>query len=122
MAIMFYKYVAHNDLNTQLRIPSSLVAATHALEMLKNSDSKGNSNTAYSQDIKILKRKSIELAKKTLRRFPDAGRAYGQLAFVLYRTSGKKKAISRLYKRCFGLDQAASFCRDGNQAIQHKND
>lgn len=121
MAIISYNYVAPDNLNTQLRIPSSLLAAANALEMLKTHDSGEGANAGYSEEIEILKRKSVELAEKTMKRFPDEGRAYGQLAFVLYRTGGDKKKVSRLYRRCIDLDQSASFCKDGYQAVHNQD-
>lgn len=117
-AIILYNYVSIDDLNVQLRIPSSLLISCDTLKMLEDPDSQEFQNIDFSRDIAFLKKKSLELAEKTLSRFPDEGRAYGQVGFVLARTGGNRTKALQMYRRCIDLDKDADFCRDGYNAFQ----
>lgn len=117
-AIILYNYVSTDDLDAQLRIPSLLLMSCDILKMLEDPDSQEFQNLDFSKDIKLFKKKSLELAEKTLSRFPDEGRAYGQVGFVLARTCGSKTKALKMYKRCIDLDKDADFCRDGYHVLQ----
>lgn len=116
--IILYNYVSTDDLEAQLRIPSSLLISCDILKMLEDPDSQEFQNLDFSKDITLFKKKSLELAEKTLLRFPDEGRAYGQVGFVLARTGGNRIKALQMYKRCIDLDTDADFCRDGYHALQ----
>jgi hypothetical protein len=116
--MILYNYVSADDLDAQLRIPSSVLVAGDILKMLEDPDSQELQYLDFSKDIAFLKKKSLELAEKTLSRFPDEGRAYGQVGFVLARTGGNRIKALQMYKRCIDLDKDADFCRDGYHALQ----
>ena len=117
-SIILNNYLPSDDLDAQLRIPSTLLMASDALKMIEDPGSKESPKLDYSQDIAFFTKKSLELAEATLSRFPDEGRAYGQVGFVLVRTSGDKTKALQMYKRCIDLDEDADFCRDGYQTLQ----
>jgi tetratricopeptide (TPR) repeat protein len=119
-AILLNSYVPVDDLDAQLKIPSTLLMAGDTLKMLVASDSKEIHNLNYSEDIALFKEKSLEFAEKTLSRFPDEGRAYGQVGFVLVRTGRDKTKALQMYKRCIELDKDAGFCRDGYHTLKNK--
>jgi hypothetical protein len=119
-AILLNNYVPVDDLEAQLRIPSTLLMASDTLKMLAAPDTKENTNLDYSEDIALFKEKSLELAENTLLRFPNEGRAYGQVGFVLVRTGGEKTKALQMYKRCIDLDKNADFCRDSYHTLQQK--
>jgi hypothetical protein len=94
--------------------------AGDTLKMLSPSDSKKLHNVDYSEDIALFNKKSLEFAEKTLSRFSDEGRAYGQVGFVLARTGEDKTKALQMYKRCIELDKDAGFCRDGYHTLKNK--
>jgi len=116
--VLINNYLPVDDLDAQLRIPSTLLMAGDTLKMIEDTESKELPNFDYSEDIALFKKKSLELAEQTLSRFPNEGRAYGQVGFVLARTGGDKARALRMYKRCIDLDKGADFCREGYHALQ----
>ncbi|MEJ2286786.1 MAG: hypothetical protein P8X85_24725 [Desulfobacterales bacterium] len=77
-AILLNRYLPVDDLDVQLRIPSTLLMAGDTLKMLEDPESNELNNYDCSEDIALFKKKSLELAKTTFSRFPDEGRAYGR--------------------------------------------
>jgi hypothetical protein len=120
MAILLNSYLPVDDLDAQLRIPSTLLMAGDTLKMIEDPRSKKTHKLDYSEDIAFFNKKSLELAETTLSRFPDEGRAYGQVGFVLVRTGGDKTKALHMYKRCIDLDKDADFCRDGYHTLQQR--
>ncbi len=116
--LILYNYLPADDLQAQLKIPSSLLMAGDTLKLLENLDSQESKHQDFSEDIALLKKKSLELSEKTLSRFPNEGRAYGQVGFVLARIGGDKHKALQMYKRCMDLDKDASFCKEGYHTLQ----
>lgn len=105
--------VYSDNLEVQLQIPSALLMTVSNLESLRGigvSRDVGPDMARYTSE-------AIRVARKTVDRFPNAGRAYGQLAFVQSLTGGDKKEIQKLFKRCIDLDGQAEFCREGYRSI-----
>jgi inorganic pyrophosphatase len=92
--------------------------AGDTLKMIEDPGSKEFPKLDYSEDIALFQKKSLELAERTLSHFPDEGRAYGQVGFVLVRTGGDKSKALQMYKRCIDLDKDADFCRDGYHTLK----
>ncbi len=118
--MILFKYLPADDLQAQLKIPSSLLMASDTLKLLENKDSKDSQHQDFAEDIALLKKKSLELSEKTLSRFPDEGRAYGQVGFVLSRIGADKSKALQMYQRCMDLDKEASFCKEGYHTLQQK--
>ena len=57
------------------------------------------------------KKKGVQAAKDLVKKFPDNGLSYAQLAHSLYVTGGDKKRVAELYKRCLELDEDSGYCR-----------
>lgn len=81
----------HDDFESQLVIPSSLLITRDSLMMIHTTIRDPEWKTVFDKEIKIIETKSMELAKNTLKNFPEQGRAHGQMAFVLLMTGGDKK-------------------------------
>ncbi len=99
-----------DDLETQLHASSTLFATADSLENLRGIVEVGPDIARYANE-------AISFARRTVDRFPNAGRAYGQLAFVLTRTGGDKKESQRLFKRCIDMDSGAEFCKEGYHSL-----
>ena len=59
------------------------------------------------------KKKGVQAAEDLVKKFPDNGLSYAQLAHCLYVTGGDKKRVADLYKRCLALDADSDYCRKG---------
>lgn len=116
--MILYNYLPADDLEAQLKIPSSVLMAGDTLRMLADPDSQQSKYRDFSEDIALYKKTSLEFSEKTLSRFPEEGRAYGQVGFVMDRIGGDKTKALKMYKRCIELDKEATFCRDGYHSLQ----
>ncbi len=73
-----------DNLEVQLQTSSTLLTSAASLENLRG-------YVDVEPDIARYTSEAIKFARKTVDRFPNAGRAYGQLAFVMTRTGGAKE-------------------------------
>ncbi len=89
-----------DNLEVQLHIPSTLLMTVSNLESLRGI----GVSRDVGPDIARYTSEAVKFARKTVDRFPDAGRAYGQLGFVLSLTGGGKEEIQQLFKRCIDMD------------------
>lgn len=110
-------HLDYDDFESQLVIPSSLLITRDSLMMIHTTIRDPEWKTVFDKEIKIIETKSMELAKNTLKNFPEQGRAHGQMAFVLLMTGGDKKKALRMYESCIDIDPEAAFCHDGYQSL-----
>ncbi len=100
-----------DNLEVQLHVPSTLLMTVSTLENLRGI----GVSREIGPDVARYTSEAVKFARKTVDRFPDEGRAYGQLGFVLSLTGGGKEEIQQLFKRCIDMDSKAEFCKHNYQ-------